>query len=187
MAGVLANVASLSPVGGMMSSQRGFSMLSKEGDEELLSMQSGKGQSETEECLDAEYEAGGFGLQIEGVRGHGPPMWCNVSGKRKPFTDGFCVCSPGRWSPHLRQDRFDNGNLVFHHNLAQSLLKLLSSSVDVRGIAFALATGRVDDSPLSPELVLEGRLSDVGLAQPSRVQAACVSKNPGATLLPSNH
>ena len=51
MAGVLADVASLSPVGGMMSSQRGFSMLSKEGDEELLSMQSGKGQSETEESM----------------------------------------------------------------------------------------------------------------------------------------
>ena len=122
MAGDLADVASLSPVGGMISSQRGFFDVLQQGDVELLSMQSGKSDCpQTEECLDAEYEAGGSGLQIEGVRGHGPPMFCNVSGKRKPFTDGFCICSPGRWSPHSRQDRFDNANLAFHYNLAQSL------------------------------------------------------------------
>ena len=46
----MADVASLSPVGGLVSSQRGLSkhteMLSREGDKELLSMQSGKVKSD---------------------------------------------------------------------------------------------------------------------------------------------
>ncbi len=81
-----------------------------------------------DERMDAEYEAGGPGLQIEGVRGHGPPVFCNANGKRKPFTDGFCLLFTGSVATTaLRQDHFDNANLSFHHNLGQALLKLPSS------------------------------------------------------------
>ena len=51
-------------------------------DNGLLSMQSGcvkRARSEAEDGRrDAEHEAGGPGLQIEGVRGHGPPVFCNA-------------------------------------------------------------------------------------------------------------
>ena len=136
----MADVASLSPVGGLVSSQRGLSkhteMLSREGDKELLSMQT-------------------------------------------PFTDGFCICSPGRWPPHSRQDQFDNANLSFHHNLGQALLKLLSSCMDVRGIAFALATGRIGESPFSPGLVSDGRQLMWDLLSQAGCKLPVSEKTPG--------
>ena len=63
---------------------------------------------------EAEYEEGGAGIHLQGVRGPGPPLFCSFNGKRKTFTDGFGLCSPGRWSPDMRQDNCDNPNLHFH-------------------------------------------------------------------------
>jgi hypothetical protein len=106
---------------------------------------------------EADYETGGDGIHLKGVRGRGPPMHCNFNGKRKTFTDGFGLCSPGRWPPEARQDYYENPDLAFHHRLGTLLLDLLSKRVDIRGVAFLLASGKCASCPFSDELLQQGR------------------------------
>jgi hypothetical protein len=84
-------------------------------------------------------------------------MHCNFNGKRKTFTDGFGLCSPGRWPPEARQDYYENPDLAFHHRLGTLLLDLLSKRVDIRGVAFLLASGKCASCPFSGELLQQGR------------------------------
>ena len=105
----------------------------------------------------AEYEDGGDGYTLCGVRGWGPPLHCVMNGKRKVFSDGFGLCSPGRWAPHLRQDHHENPALDFHARLANKLLKHLADSLDVRKVAFLLATSKLDSSPFCEQLIDSGR------------------------------
>ncbi|CAK9056210.1 Uncharacterized protein SCF082_LOCUS30318 [Durusdinium trenchii] len=106
---------------------------------------------------EAEYEEGGAGIHLQGVRGQGPPLFCNFNGKRKTFTDGFGLCSPGRWSPEMRQDNCDNPNLNFHYLLGRRLLRHLQHCLDVRKIGFLLASGKVTSCPFTDDLLQSGR------------------------------
>ena len=106
---------------------------------------------------EAEYKTGGDGIHLKGARGRGPLMHGFFNGKRKAFTDGFGLCSPGRWPPEARQDFYENPDLAFHHRLGTLLLDLLTEHVDVRGVAFLLASGKCASCPFSDEPLQRGR------------------------------
>ena len=104
-----------------------------------------------------EYELGGNGVRLAGLRGHGPPLHCALHGHRKPFTDGFGLCSPGRWAPALRQDHLENPKLCFHFELGRKLHKFVSEWLDPRELALKLAAGQVMDCPFSNKMLAAGR------------------------------
>ncbi|CAE7227317.1 unnamed protein product [Symbiodinium natans] len=104
-----------------------------------------------------EYEEGGDGIRIAGLRGTGPPLYCRMGGARKPFTDGCGLCSPGRWPPSARQDAYENVKLSFHQRLATKLHNFVGAKLNVRDLAFKLAAGVVKEAPFSDEMLEEGR------------------------------
>ena len=104
-----------------------------------------------------EYEEGGEGIRLAGVRGHGPVLSSTFLGKRKAFTDGLGLCSPGRWPPAARQDAACNANLAFHERLGRKLHDFVSCRVDCRALAFKLAAGQISDSPFTEEMLACGR------------------------------
>ena len=106
---------------------------------------------------EAEYELGGDGLRLSGLRGLGPPLRSVLNGKTKPFTDGCGLRSPGRWPPNLRQCASESPSLALHERIGQSLQALLASYTDTRSLAFKLATGRVTESPFSEQILEQAR------------------------------
>ena len=127
---------------------------------------------------DVEYELGGNGIQLQGLRGLGPPLRSLLNGKARPFTDGCGLCSPGRWPPNLRQCAATNNALVLHERIGESLQALLASELDVRSLAFLLAAGRVTESPFREGLLEQARgiivqeLKAAGSTLPVEVKSA---------------
>ena len=63
--------------------------------------------------------------------GSGPPLTSTLMGKKKPFADGFGLCSPGRWPPALRRSAASTPALGLMEVLGAELEKLLRSHCDV--------------------------------------------------------
>ena len=80
-----------------------------------------------------------------------------LMGKKKPFADGFGLCSPGRWPPALRRSAASTPALGLMEALGAELEKLLRSHCDVRKLAMQLAAGKVVGSPFSDAAIAEGR------------------------------
>eukprot|EP00435_Cladocopium_sp_Y103_P054310 s357_g17.t1 len=81
--------------------------------------------------------------------------WDNV---QRDFVDGFGLCSPCRWKPSQRgtrrtQDMLELGNRTFQL-LADCVMETI---VDVRREAFKLVTGKLTESPFSPECLAKVR------------------------------
>ena len=92
-----------------------------------------------------------------GLWGRGPPLVSHMLGKRMEFTDGFGLCSPGRWPPSKRRCAADTSSLGFAKSLGKELRKLLAQKLDARALAFKLATGTWHNCPFSDELIQDGR------------------------------
>ena len=92
-----------------------------------------------------------------GLWGRGPPLVSRMLGKRMEFTDGFGLCSPGRWPPSKRRCAADTSSLGFAKSLGKELRKLLAQKLDARALAFKLATGTLHNCPFSDELIQDGR------------------------------
>ncbi len=100
----------------------------------------------------------------------GKPIMVEWDGRRRPFIDGFGLCSPTRWLPSCR---------AFHRPpemkvLAEETFKLLEETVistigDVRREAFRLATGNMHASPFDLKVLtnLRHRWSEL-LESPSQ-------------------
>ena len=89
--------------------------------------------------------------------GIGPPLTSTLMGKRKPFADGFGLCSPGRWPPAQRRSAASTPALGLMEALGAELEKLLRGHCDVRKLAMQLAAGKVVESPFSDAAIAEGR------------------------------
>ena len=92
-----------------------------------------------------------------GLWGHGPPLSSRLLGKRKTFTDGLGLCSPGRWAPQRRLCAKERPSLGFAEQLGKEYTKLLIQNLDLRRVALQLAVGKLEKSPFCDELVQEGR------------------------------
>ena len=79
----------------------------------------------------------------DGLRGYGAPLVSSMLGKRRDYTDGFGLCSPGRWQPSMRRCADDTPSLAFAEALGVELLKLLNSKLNIRELMFKLAAGKV--------------------------------------------
>ena len=85
------------------------------------------------------------------------PLTSTLMGKRKPFADGFGLCSPGRWPPAQRRSAASTPALGLMEALGAELEKLLRGHRDVRKLAMQLAAGKVVESPFSDAAIAEGR------------------------------
>ena len=66
------------------------------------------------------------------------------------FTDGFGLCSPGRWAPEAREMLASKEEAGHAREIRDLLRKFVHSEIkDVRAEAFKLATGRLKGSPFS--------------------------------------
>ena len=86
-----------------------------------------------------------------------PPRTLTLMGKKKPFADGFGLCSSGRWPPAQRQSAASTPALGLMEALCAELEKLLRSHWDVRKLAMQLAASKVVGSPFSGAAIAEGR------------------------------
>ena len=93
----------------------------------------------------------------EGLWGHGPARSACVFGKRRDFSDGFGLCSPGRWAPWQRRCAADTPALAFPEQLGKTLLAFLKSRLDLSKLAKEFAAGAVAQCPFSEELIADGR------------------------------
>ena len=121
--------------------------------------------------MEADHDSGAAALD-DGLRGYVSSML----GKRRDYTDGCGLCSPGRWQPSMRRCADDTPSLAFAKALGVELLKLLNSKLNIRELMFKLAAGKVTACPLDAELIEDGRelifkaLEYVGTQLPVRVQ-----------------
>ena len=125
--------------------------------------------------MEADHDSGAAALG-DGLRGYGAPLVSSMLGKRRDYTDGFGLCSPGRWQPSMRRCADDTPSLAFAEALGVELLKLLNSKLNIRELMFKLAAGKVTACPFDAELIEDGRelifkaLEYVGTQLPVRVQ-----------------
>ena len=89
--------------------------------------------------------------------GHGPPLVSRLMGKRKPFSDGFGLCSPGRWPPAMRRTSADTPALALMEALGVELEKNLRQTCDIRKLAMQLATGKLTECPFDAATIDKGR------------------------------
>ena len=83
-------------------------------------------------------------------RAFGQPMICRYEMGKKEFTDGFGLCSPGRWPPEARE-MLASHDEVGHAKAIREILKdfVCDEIKDLRATAFRLATGKLEQSPFS--------------------------------------
>ena len=99
-----------------------------------------------------------------GLWGHGPPLTSMLMGKQRAFSDGFGLCSPGRWMPYMRRSASDTPSLGFLEASGTELEKKLQSFCDVRLLAMKLAAGKVNGCPFPRAAVEEGGRRKAGCA-----------------------
>lgn len=92
------------------------------------------------------------GFNLADCCNSGKPISVEWDNNYKEFTDGFGLCSPGRWRPEQRGAHRER-DLV---QLAQEAFEILATCVraeipDVRKEAFKLVTGKLEQSPFSTE------------------------------------
>ena len=80
-------------------------------------------------------------------RAFGQPMICRYEMGKKEFTDGFGLCSPGRWPPEARE-MLASPDEAGHAKAIRGNLERLCLRRD-RATAFRLATGKLEQSPFS--------------------------------------
>ena len=83
-------------------------------------------------------------------RAFGQPMICRYEMGKKEFTDGFGLCSPGRWPPEARE-MLASPDEAGHAKAIRGILKdfVCDEIKDLRATAFRLATGKLEESPFS--------------------------------------
>ena len=92
----------------------------------------------------------------EGSWGKGPPpVSMFVGGRKKPFSDGCGLSSPGRWQPERRPERTEHWEKG--HLLHDALMSLLSASLDVKKVVCKLAAGQYKQRPFDEHLLAKGR------------------------------
>ena len=80
----------------------------------------------------------------------GQPMVCAYRGWNKEFTDGFGLCSPGRWHHKARGRLHDVGAKTLASKIKTLVHAFLQEQLgDVRQAMFKLALGRFESSPWS--------------------------------------
>ncbi|CAE7040163.1 unnamed protein product, partial [Symbiodinium sp. CCMP2592] len=81
-------------------------------------------------------------------RAFGQPMICRYEMGKKEFTDGFGLCSPGRWAPEARE-MLASPEEAGHAKTIREILKdfVCDEIKDLRASAFKLATGKLEQSP----------------------------------------
>ena len=97
----------------------------------------------------------------------GQPIICRYEGCKKEFTDGFGLCSPGRWTPGAR-NRTASSKAVKHAEQVSELLHefLLKEMGDLRRESFRLALGHYDKSPFGSEQLQSLRKKVAALLRP---------------------
>ncbi|CAE7363410.1 unnamed protein product, partial [Symbiodinium sp. CCMP2456] len=87
-------------------------------------------------------------------RCRGPAIRCRHTKEWRELVDGFGLCSPGRWRPLARDARASSSEWEHAEKLRGVLLEAVRTTIkDPRATAYALATGRMQASPFSREVV----------------------------------
>ena len=89
-----------------------------------------------------------------GKVGRGAPSTTILAGKRRTFTDGAGLCSPGRWPPERRRTAVSDPDLVIAQKSFSVLSDLIAKELDYNKVLCALATGRCAQCPI-PDAVLQ--------------------------------
>ena len=97
----------------------------------------------------------------------GQPIACRYENCKREFTDGFGLCSPGRWVPGAR-NRLASEEANNHAEQIASLLFdfLVEEIGDFRKEAFRLALGHHNSSPFDPRKLQELRKKIAALLRP---------------------
>ena len=105
----------------------------------------------------------------------GQPIMCRYEGCKKEFTDGFGLCSPGRWLPGAR-NYLAKGAATKHAEQVVEILHdfLVKEIGDLRREAFRLALGHYQQSPFSPEQLQTLRRKIATLLRPGDEDALLV-------------
>ena len=87
-------------------------------------------------------------------RCRGPAIRCRHTKAWRELVDGFGLCSPGRWRPLARDATASSSEWEHSEAVREILLQAVRESIsDARKAAFALATGRMLQSPFSSEVL----------------------------------
>jgi hypothetical protein len=105
----------------------------------------------------------------------GQPIICRYEGCKKEFTDGFGLCSPGRWLPGAR-NYLAKGSATKHAEQVVEILHdfLVKEIGDLRREAFRLALGHYQQSPFGPEQLQTLRKKIATLLRPGDEDALLV-------------
>ena len=105
----------------------------------------------------------------------GQPIICRYEGCKKEFTDGFGLCSPGRWIPGARNHLAKVSALKHAEQVAELLQDFLVKEIgDLRREAFRLALGHYQQSPFSQEQLQTLRRKIATLLRPGNEDALLV-------------
>eukprot|EP00435_Cladocopium_sp_Y103_P040452 s469_g11.t1 len=111
----------------------------------------------------------------------GQPITCRYEGCKKEFTDGFGLCSPGRWKPGARNKLASSEAAEHADNIADLLFQFLIQEIgDLRNEAFRLALGHLQSSPFDPDRLQELRKKIAGLLRPGEEETLleCPERQP---------
>eukprot|EP00435_Cladocopium_sp_Y103_P064471 s792_g26.t1 len=111
----------------------------------------------------------------------GQPITCRYEGCKKEFTDGFGLCSPGRWKPGARNKLASSGATEHADKIADLLFQFLIQEIgDLRNEAFRLALGHLQSSPFDPDKLQELRKKIAGLLRPGEEETLleCPERQP---------
>ena len=105
----------------------------------------------------------------------GQPIICRYESCKKEFTDGFGLCSPGRWLPGAR-NYLAKGSATKHAEQVVEILHdfLVKEIGDLRKEAFRLALGHYQQSPFGPEQLQTLRKKIATLLRPGDEDALLV-------------
>ena len=115
------------------------------------------------------------GFDPKTSRAFGQPMVCRYEMCKHEFTDGFGLCSPGRWAPEAREVLASKEEAGHAREIRDLLRKFVHSEIkDVRAEAFKLATGRLKGSPFSEAALsrIRGQIASVLGNPPDALEVA---------------
>ena len=82
----------------------------------------------------------------------GQPMVCRFEMSKRQFTDGFGLCSPGRWAPAAREKLANEQEAGHAKRLREIIGRFVDEKVkDVRKASFRLATGKLEEPPFKQD------------------------------------
>ena len=80
----------------------------------------------------------------------GQPMVCRFEMSKRQITDGFGLCSPGRWVPAAREKLASKSEAEHARCLREIIGRFVDEKIkDVRRESFRLATGKLEGPPFS--------------------------------------